>query len=274
MEYLSRGSARRADPEKLFPGAMGVFCVAAPYGPREDDTAAIDPATGVAYARYLRGRDYHTVMTERLAALLTEAAESFPFRSKICCDTSAVLERSLAYLAGLGWIGKNTCLIHPQYGSYLFLAEAFLDEPPGGRPNPMPDRCGTCSACLDDCPTRAFTEPGRLDAKRCLSYWTLEKRGDLSLGADDRSAIANRVAGCDICQEVCPYNRKPRPVLLPDWSDEAADATRLRAWDALLAESEEEYRMRVRHSALSWVKYREWRRNLELVCAACGRPRS
>ncbi|MCB9477256.1 MAG: tRNA epoxyqueuosine(34) reductase QueG [Deltaproteobacteria bacterium] len=267
MAYLQRGRDRRTDPALVFDGAKGMLCVATPYGPRDGDEIA-SPATQADYAKYLRGRDYHVAMKERLEALLSEAATRFDFSWKVCCDTSAVLERSWAALAGLGWIGKNTCLIHPRLGSYLFLAEALLSENPGGAPRPMRDHCGKCDRCLKACPTDAFPEPGALDARRCISYWTLEKRGPLTLGDDDGAALGNRVAGCDICQEVCPFNRKPRPPIWDEWRDAAADATALRDWETLLNESEEDYRERVRRSALSWVKPHQFRRNLALSLAS------
>ncbi|MCZ7584284.1 MAG: tRNA epoxyqueuosine(34) reductase QueG [Deltaproteobacteria bacterium] len=271
MRYLDRGRGRRADPRAVFPEARGVFCVAAPYGPRDGDEHPDDPADGASYARYLRGRDYHAVMKERLAALLAEAAAVIPFEYKVCCDTSAVLERSLAHFAGLGWIGKNTCLIHPALGSYLFLAEAFLSVSPGGVPRPMRDHCGTCRACLDACPTSAFPETGVLDATRCVSYWTLEHRAPFVPSNADLDGARHRIAGCDVCQEVCPYNRKPRPALWPEWNDRDADATFLRAWEDLLTESEDEYAQRVARSALSWVKPAHFARNLAYAVTACAR---
>ncbi|MBZ0272776.1 tRNA epoxyqueuosine(34) reductase QueG [bacterium] len=284
MHYLARGRDRRADPALVFENARGVLCVAVPYGPDVDenlgaqasrllrnhplpDGRGSDRAT---YARYLRGEDYHAAIPRRLEALCADAARDFEFAFKICCDTSAVLERSLAHLAGLGWIGKNTCLIHPRLGSYLFLAEALISEPTGGMPKPMRDHCGTCSACLLACPTAAFPHAGELDARRCLSYWTLETRGSLALDPRDARAIENRVAGCDVCQEVCPFNAKPRPDLWPEWRDASADATALVAWRELLTEDDAAYRARVSRSALAWVKPHAFRRNVALAIAACA----
>ncbi len=263
MEYLRRGAARRADPRAIWAEARGVLCVATAYGPGEEPSGS-----DARYARYLRGRDYHRVLPERLEAALREVRADFDFTWKICCDTSAVLERSLAHLAGLGWIGKNTCLIHPRHGSYLFLAEAFLSRSPGGAPSPMPDHCGSCDRCLAACPTAAFPAPGVLDARRCLSYWTLEKRGSLEPGAGDPDATRGWVAGCDICQEVCPFNRKPSPVLDDAWLDASADATVTARWEDLIAEPEAAYAARVRQSALSWVRPAHFRRNVALALAS------
>lgn len=269
MAYLARAPERRADPRLLFPDAKGIFCVAAPYGPVADQKDGA-PAAGAEYALYLRGRDYHEAMTEKLEALLRAASRTVPFKYKICCDTSAVLERSLAHIAGLGFIGKNTCLIHPKFGSYLFLAEAFLDVSPSGAPAPMRDHCGKCERCLAACPTRALAEPHGLDARRCVSAWTLERRGALDLSDADLSALGRRVAGCDACQSVCPFNRKPRPAIWPEFADYGLDATATADWVSLLSEGEEEYRIRVRHSALSRVKPAQFRRNLALALASCA----
>ncbi len=264
MDYLRRGAARRADPRALWPEARGVLCVAMAYGPGDP------PSTGddARYARYLRGRDYHRVLPERLEAALSDVRREFDFAWKICCDTSAVLERSLAHLAGLGWIGKNTCLIHPRLGSYLFLAEAFVSRSPGGAPTPMADHCGSCDRCLVACPTAAFPEAGVLDARRCLSYWTLEKRGELALERDDVNATRGWVAGCDICQEVCPFNRKPEPSLDDAWRDASVDATKAARWEDLVAELESAYASRVAASALSWVRPAHFRRNVALALAS------
>ncbi len=267
-QYLVRGRDRRADPRKVFPEVRGIFCVAAPHGTHGGNESADDPASGARFARYLRGRDYHAVMVERLESLLREAAERIPFGWKVFCDTSAVLERALANLAGLGWIGKNGCLIHPEFGSYLFLAGAFLDVSPGGSPKPPADRCGTCERCIEACPTGAFPAPRLLDARRCIAYRTLEKRGGWTPSEEDLRRLKNRVAGCDACQEVCPFNRGREPKVFPEFDDAVADATRLFSWEELLAETGEDYRRRVSASALAWVKPENFRRNVAFALAA------
>lgn len=267
MEYLVRGRDRRADPRVVFPEARSILCVAVPY-PRGHAGQA-DPSRGPRYARYLQGSDYHKELSARLERTLERAATScrdagLPVpRWKVCVDTSAVLERSFAALAGLGWIGKNTLLIHPKHGSYLFLAEALLDQPVGRGPQPMADYCGNCRRCLDACPTKALVEPHWLDSNRCISYWTLEKRGKLEIPEDDRRKMGTWVAGCDLCQESCPFNFKPvreepRPGLAPH-------AASLDEWEALLDETEEQYRIRVKGSALSRVKPAQFRRNLAIA---------
>lgn len=257
MEYLRRGRDRRADPRLVFPKAQSVFCVAMPYW-----KAAIgDGRTGPRYARYLKGRDYHEQLAENLESLLREVRIEHPeLEWKICVDTSAILERSWAALAGLGWIGKNTTLINPKYGSYLFIAEALLSEPVGRGPNPLPNYCGNCTRCLDACPTRAFAGAGLLDARRCISYWTLENRGKLAISDQERSKVGAWVAGCDVCQEVCPFNTKPV-------RESADDPVRPDDWETLLRETPEEYRARARESALSRVKPGQFSRNLAIALA-------
>lgn len=264
MGYLERGKDRRLNPRLVFPEAQSMLCVAQPYGTRLSDVSEgrLQPR----YARYLSGKDYHLDIQERLEKVMNRVQENWstPLSWKVCVDTSAVLERSWASLAGLGWIGKNTLLIHPKHGSYLFLGEVLISEKTGRGPTPLPNFCGNCSRCLSACPTEAFVEPGRLNSKRCISYWTLEKRGELDslLGEEDRRKMGTWVAGCDICQEVCPFNMKPSrehplnssPGLVIDWA-------------ALLSEPESDYRLRTKNSALDRVKPAQFRRNLAIALA-------
>lgn len=267
MSYLRRGRDRRADPTRVFPEARSILCVAEPYPAAP--AGSLEPEVGPRYARYLRRSDYHEdipTRLERVMARISEKMHDPELRWKICVDTSAVLERSWAALAGLGWIGKNTLLIHPRHGSYLFLGEVLINRETGAGPRPLPDYCGNCTRCLKACPTRAFVEPHTLDANRCISYWTLEKRGDLPISSDDRAAMGRWVAGCDLCQEACPFNIRPTRAALaepPPVDPLRHDgATSLRGWRELLEESPEEYRLRTRNSALSRVKFAEFRRNL------------
>ncbi len=258
MGYLERGLARRLDPTLVFPAAKSVIVCAIPY--RRTADAPADPAAP-RYARYLQGPDYHA----RLPELLRGALEGWDpsAKSKVCVDTSAVLERSWAALAGLGWIGKNTLLIHPRLGSYLFLATILLDRETGLGPNPLPNYCGNCTACLDGCPTGAILKAGTLDSRKCISYLTLEKRGEWgAIDEETKRKMGTWVAGCDVCQEVCPYNRKPGR-LEETWPADARDSALTAEWAPLENESEGAYRARIRESALSRVKYPEMRRNLE-----------
>jgi epoxyqueuosine reductase len=290
MQYLVRGRDRRADPRLVMPGTQSLLCVAIPY-PRRPGGAE-SQATGPRYARYIHGRDYHEVIAEKLERVMTAVAESWipadgaePLRWKVCVDTSAVLERSWAALAGLGWLGKNTLLIHPREGSYLFLGEVLLNHPTGQGPRPLPDYCGSCTRCLRACPTGAIVEPHVVDSTRCISYWSLEKRGALELAEADKRAMGPWVAGCDLCQEACPFNFKPVKAELtrdPDqggatdqasragaalWAAAGPSAEHLQEWEALLREDLEDYRARVRDSALSRVKPAQFSRNLAIALA-------
>jgi epoxyqueuosine reductase len=208
MNYLARGRATRLDPARLLPGCRSVIAVALQYAPADVNEEARP------VARYARGRDYHKVIRPRLHGLrdfVTQAAGG-GVKSRASLDTSAVLERDLAARAGLGWIGKNTNLISPTLGSYFFiglvLTTAALEAD-----ERVPDRCGTCTACLDACPTGAFTAPYVLDARRCISYLTIEHRGPIDERL--RASLDGWVFGCDVCQEVCPWNRKAPPTREP-----------------------------------------------------------
>lgn len=209
MGYLERHAERRFDPRKLLEGARSVLVVALQYAsPTADGESAGAPGDlWPRVARYARGVDYHELMGQRLTALAVRIEEGFPgAESRWYVDTGPVLERELAERAGLGVFGKNTNLLHPEAGSWFLLGELFLTlelEPTGA---PLADLCGSCSRCLEACPTGALPAPYRLDANRCLSYWTIEHRGPLP--PEMRAAIDDWVFGCDICQEVCPYNQQ------------------------------------------------------------------
>jgi epoxyqueuosine reductase len=215
MHYLARPDAvtKRLDPQQAWPELKSALVVLLRYDAPEADAAAEDPARGV-IARYARGRDYHKVMKQKLLSLLqwleAELGRELP-AARAYVDTGPVLERELARRAGLGWFGRNTMLIHPRIGSYVFIGSLLLElelEPDEAF---AADRCGTCSACISACPTGALLgrdETGApvMDATRCISYLTIENRG--AIPRELRAAIGNRVFGCDICQEVCPYNCK------------------------------------------------------------------
>ena len=203
MEYLPTGRATRADPRALLEGAAAVICLAAPYAPGPDDPDAPH------IARYARGRDYHRLLCKRCWKLVDALrAEAGTLSARVCVDTAPVSDRELAAEAGLGWIGRNGCLIHPDWGSYLLLAEIIVDVPlpPDA---PMPSGCRDCGRCAEACPTGAITDDGLVDARRCISYLTVENRGDIP--EEFRSAMDGRVSGCDACQEACPYNAGVRP---------------------------------------------------------------
>ena len=263
MSYLRRGRDRRADPRQVFPEAQSILCVAMPYP--ASAAGSLDPKSGPRYARYLRRQDYHDDIAQRLERVMTQVASVqgvSDLKWKVCVDTSAVLERSWAALAGLGWIGKNTLLIHPHYGSYLFLGEVLINQATGRGPTPLPNYCGNCTRCLNACPTKAFTEPGVLDSNRCVSYWTLEKRGELPINEEQKRSIGTWIAGCDICQEVCPFNTKASR---SSEGETQNGATRVRDWRGLLEESPEQYKARIQDSALSRVKPAQFSRNLAIT---------
>ena len=202
MRYLTdRRAGVRADPRNLLPSARSVICVGKLYntpGP---------PAETI--SRYAWGQDYHDVMRDGLEALVKLLSrDAGPFEHKICVDTAPLLERSYARQAGLGWIGKNTCLINEPQGSWFFLGEILtsLEMEPDA---PPPDRCGTCSRCIDACPTQAIVpvdDAWTIDSRRCISYLTIELRGPIP--EEHHAAMGQHVFGCDICQDVCPWNSK------------------------------------------------------------------
>lgn len=273
MAYLERTRAERLDPERLLPGARSVLAVALTYKPAAGDAAETgagsrpggETAGWPAVARYARGSDYHDVMRprlERLAERLREAGGP-GVRSRAAVDTSAVLERDLAARAGLGWVGKNTNLLSESLGSYFFIGIVLTTaelEPDA----PVADRCRTCTACLDACPTRAFVAPHVLDARRCISYLTIEHRGDIDESL--RPALGGWLFGCDVCQEVCPWNRKAPPTRERAFSPHGEVGSP----EALLALDETSFRARFRGSALSRAKRSGLLRNAALVLGNRG----
>lgn len=213
MGYMAERPERRADPREVFPGARSVLCLGMSYAPVEDGVGGArgsgSGSGGARVARYARGRDYHKLIWKRLRGLEEAIARisGRAFNGRTFVDTGPLLERAFARRAGVGFVGKNTMLIHPLHGSYLFLATVLTDLDLVADA-PSRGSCGSCRLCLDACPTQALT-PMRLDATRCLSYLTIEERGPIA--ADLRAAVGEWAFGCDICQEVCPYNRNATP---------------------------------------------------------------
>ncbi len=205
MAYLERRLEARLDPRHLLDGVASVLCVALRYAPL-DGAPTPDNDLWPRVARYAQGRDYHDVMVRRLRFLSERIVDAHPeIATRWYVDTGPVLERELAARAGLGVVGKNTCLLHREMGSYFLLGELFLTTPlPASEP--LTDLCGKCTLCLEACPTDAFVAPYQLDANRCISYWTIEERGPWPDEA--RGMVGDWVFGCDICQEVCPWNRR------------------------------------------------------------------
>ena len=259
MDFLLRSRDARKDPASMLPGARTVLVAAVPY------TGEPGPV-----ARYARTRDYHTVVHQRLIAVERRLHELLPgVATLICVDTKPVLERSAAALAGLGFLGKHGCLIVPGLGSYVLLGEILCTAEYLGPATPLPratpwDACGSCTRCLDACPTAAFDRPGDLDPRRCISYLTIEHRGPIADELADR--MGDRVAGCDICQEVCPYNAsaaRDRRVPAAAWIDPAPRP--LADIEGLAAISPSQYRAQVRHLALRRIPRRHMRRNALLA---------
>jgi epoxyqueuosine reductase len=261
MAYLGRRLGERLDPDRVLPGAASVVCVALNYYQGELSDRSWRPV-----ARYAWGRDYHAVMLPRLEQIAAHLAGAAGASSRSYVDTGPVLERDLAARAGLGWIGKNTMLLHPALGSWFFIgvvlttAELDCDDP-------LPDRCGSCRACLDACPTDAFVEPYVLDARRCISYLTIEHRGpiDSSLA----KAIGDWQFGCDLCQSACPWNRKAptarEKAFVPDSPYPGADT--------MVGMSDEEFRHRFQGTAMLRPKAAGMRRNSAIALANAGRRR-
>jgi epoxyqueuosine reductase len=257
MAYLERHLPLRADLRAVLPGARSAICVALPYPGPQPGEAAIG-----AVAKYARGADYHDVVRERLTLLWDELRREHPAaEGRVFVDSGPLPERELARRAGLGWVGKNSCLIHPELGSRFVLGEILTTlalEPTA----PITGSCGACRRCLDACPTGALVTPGTVDARRCLSYLTIEHKGPIP--RELRPALGTRLFGCDACQDACPHNRVCDIIDSP-----LAPAADLLAPDlpALLQTSPEEFSRRFRGTALQRAKRRGVLRN---ACVALG----
>jgi len=217
MAYLPRTAERRSDVRRVVPSARSVIMTGTVYNTHKPySTERDDPARGEV-ARYAWGPDYHDVLGGRLEALLAWMRQEHPqpFDARAYVDTGPVQERVYAQYAGLGWIGKNTCVINDEAGSWILLAEIICSLPLEPDP-PALDQCGSCTLCLEACPTDAFVGPHVLDATKCISYLTIEYRGDIP--EHHRAAVGNHVFGCDICQEVCPWNGAPAMAREGNWS--------------------------------------------------------
>ena len=225
MGWLADTAARRSDPNTLWPDARSVILVAANYGPDEDPLTDLQRSRTLgrgAISVYARNRDYHDLMKKRLRVLARWIHETFGAQVKLFVDTAPVMEKPLAMQAGLGWQGKHTNLVSRAFGSWLFLGSVFTDL--SLTPDtPETDHCGACRRCLDACPTEAFDAPYRLDARRCISYLTIEHKGHIEPGL--RAAIGNRIYGCDDCLAVCPWNKFAKATAEPDFLPRAALTT-------------------------------------------------
>ncbi|MGH7929289.1 MAG: tRNA epoxyqueuosine(34) reductase QueG, partial [Candidatus Binatia bacterium] len=258
MGYMERTASARRRPEELVPWAVSVVSVGMNYHTRPDRVPQNDLPRG-RVARYAWGDDYHEIMKQRLETLheRVKALCDFPVEGRAFVDSGPVLERDFAGIAGLGWIGKNTNLISPKKGSWFFLGELFLSIHLA-YDKPIRDRCGRCDLCLKACPTQAFAGPYVLDARRCISYLTIELKGWIPRHL--RPLIGNHVFGCDICQEICPYNAKARPTSEPGF--EPRDGLHAPELIALLSLSQEEFGRRFRGSPIRRAKRRGFLRNV------------
>jgi epoxyqueuosine reductase len=261
MRYLTdRRAELRRDVRNLLPSARSVICVGKLYNtpdpPRQPGDARI--------SRYAWGKDYHVTMRAALAKMVARLAEIEVFDWKICVDTAPVLERSLARQAGLGWIGRNTCLINEPLGSWFFLGEILtsLDLKPG---SPPPDRCGSCTRCIEACPTQAIVpsiEGWQLDARRCISYLTIELRG--AIPDELRAGVGDHVFGCDICQDVCPWNARAPVTEDPDFAGATISL------EALAELSPDEFRQRFGHTPVARAKHAGLLRNVAVAMGNAG----
>ncbi len=263
MAWMARHAGLRERPAELVPGTLRVVSVGLDYGRRDDAEAWATLADGErAYvARYALGRDYHKLMRNRLQTLAERVqAEVGPFGHRAFVDSAPVLERALARNAGLGWIGKHTCLIDRNGGSWFFLGELYVDLPlPVDAPASA--HCGSCARCIEVCPTRAIVAPHVLDARRCIAYLTIEHAGPIP--EELRAPIGNRIFGCDDCQLVCPWNKFARR------TDEPGFVARNRLDEASLAElfawEEDEFLRRTEGSAIRRSGHERWLRNLAVA---------
>ncbi|TDV65957.1 tRNA epoxyqueuosine(34) reductase QueG [Pseudomonas sp. LP_7_YM] len=260
MDYMAAHGSKRSHPHELVPGTLRVVSLRMDYLPGDTQMAQLLAQPEKAYvSRYALGRDYHKLIRKRvqqLAERIQQAIGPFGFRAFV--DSAPVLEKAIAEKAGLGWIGKNTLVLNRKAGSYFFLSELFVDLPLPVDPPHATEHCGRCSACLEVCPTNAFVGPYVLDARRCISYLTIELK--TSIPEELRSLIGNRVFGCDDCQIVCPWNRFARPTDQNDFKPrhglDNAELTTLFLWD------ETTFLSNTEGSPLRRAGYERWLRNL------------
>ena len=263
MAYMQRHGSKRSRPAELVPGTLRIVSARMDYWPpAADDASRVLQTPDHAYvSRYALGRDYHKLLRKRLQKLATRIEQqtgAFGYRAFV--DSAPVLEKAIARNAGLGWIGKHTNLLSRDAGSWFFIGELYTDLPlPIDRP--ATDHCGSCSACIDVCPTGAIVAPFELDARRCISYLTIELRGPIPTAL--RPALGNRIFGCDDCQLVCPWNRFAHPTAEADFNPRhGLDDARLAD---LFLWSEEEFDIRTQGSAIRRIGYQCWLRNIAVA---------
>ena len=277
MSYLQgKRGEMRGDPRSLLPSARSVIAVGQVYNSARPYSTEFESETRGWVSRYAWGKDYHAVLRTRLQELVEKiAATAADADFKICVDTAPLLERAYAHRAGLGWIGKNTCLINERIGSWVFLGEILtsLELAPG---DPAPFRCGVCTRCIDACPTDAFVAiedsggPSHaLDSTRCIAYQTIELRGEIP--ESDRESVGKHLFGCDICQDVCPWNRSERAATTADPCFQADHAEP--DLDELASLTERQFNERFGDSPIARSRYRGFLRNVAVVMGNSGNKR-
>lgn len=260
MKYLEREPERRMDPQKILPGARSIVCVQKNY--YTPHRHSMDPRVGL-ISRYAWGNDYHDLLSQQLRALSEFIQRGMGMRAKACVDTSAILEKLWAGEAGLGWQGKHSNLVSRDWGSWTFLGEVITDAELDADDPPGRDYCGTCTRCIDVCPTKAIVAPYVLDSRRCISYLTIEHRGPIP--RDLRPLMGNLIFGCDLCLDVCPWNKfakvTPEAAFMPREENLAPHLIEL------LELTREQFRERFRGSPVKRATYAGFLRN---VCVALG----
>ncbi len=264
MDYMQRHGSKRSRPAELEPGTLSVISLRMDYFPGEAEpikSVLSTPELGL-ISRYATGRDYHKLIRKRLQKLVDKMqAEIGAFGYRVFTDSAPVLEKALAEKAGLGWIGKHTNLINRQAGSWFFLGEIYTDLPLPVNEPPPDNHCGSCQACIDVCPTQAIVAPYQLDARRCISYLTIELKS--AIPVEFRKAIGNHIYGCDDCQLVCPWNRFSKPSDEKDFEVrhglDAPELLQLFAW------SENEFLQKMEGSAIRRIGYMQWLRNIAVA---------
>ena len=263
MHYMERHGSKRSHPEELVPGTVRVISVRMDYltEPQETTRQRLDSASGAFISRYALGRDYHKVLRGRLRDLARRVeARIGTFGYRVFVDSAPVLEKALAEKAGIGWIGKHTNLINRDEGSWFFLGELYTDLP---LPIDEPEQshCGTCTACIDVCPTEAIVAPYVLDARRCISYLTIESFDPIPV--EFRKAMGNRIYGCDDCQLFCPWNKFAKQATEPDFAPrhglDDAQLTDLFSWD------EQTFLDKTEGSAIRRIGHERWLRNIAVA---------
>jgi len=257
MGYMANYFDMRLDPQKLVPGAKSVVSLLYNYFPEND----LAKQHGYKIAKYAYGKDYHEVIKDKLRLFLERAREEIgDIGGRVFVDSAPVMERQWAQLAGIGWLGKNGLLLNKAHGSFLFIAELIIDLELD-YDTPATDHCGTCTKCIDACPTEAIIEPGVVDGSKCISYYTIELKAELPI--TEEKPFENWVFGCDICQDVCPWNRFSQPHSEPAFNPNAElENMEIGSWEEL---TQETFSKVFKSSALKRTKYAGLRRNIEFV---------